>query len=45
MQWRGSRYFIEHGIGFALYEAFTIDEEDRIVFESDTASDVEDGKK
>jgi hypothetical protein len=32
---RLTRYLIEHGIGFALYEAFTIDENDRIVFESD----------
>jgi len=28
-----------------LHEAFTVDDDDRIVFESDTASDVEDGKK
>jgi hypothetical protein len=35
---RLTRYLIEHGIGFALYEAFTIDENDRIVFESDLGS-------
>jgi hypothetical protein len=32
---RLTRFLLEHGIGFALYEAFTIDEQDQIVFESD----------
>ena len=35
---RLTRYLIEHDVGFALYEAFTIDENDRIVFESDFGS-------
>jgi len=30
-----TRYLLEHEIAFGLYEAFTIDEEDQIVFESD----------
>jgi len=32
---RLTRFLLEHGIGFVLYEAFTIDEQDQIVFESD----------
>jgi hypothetical protein len=32
---RLTRFLLEHDIGFALYEAFLIDEEDQIVFESD----------
>jgi hypothetical protein len=32
---RLTRYLIEHGIAFALHEAFTIDDDDQIVFESD----------
>jgi hypothetical protein len=32
---RLTRFLLEHGIGFTLYEAFTIDEQDQIVFESD----------
>jgi hypothetical protein len=32
---RLTRYLLEHEIPFALYEAFTVDEHDRIVFESD----------
>ena len=35
---RLTRYLIEHRIGFALHEAFTIDEDDQIVFESDLES-------
>ena len=36
-----TRCLLEHGIGFVLYEAFTIDEDDQIVFESDmTGPDV-----
>ena len=30
-----TRCLLEHGIAFVLYEAFTIDEDDQIVFESD----------
>ena len=32
---RLTRYLLQHDVAFALYEAFTIDEEDQIVFESD----------
>lgn len=39
---RLTRYLLEHGIAFALYEAFTIDEDDQIVFESDLESPDED---
>jgi hypothetical protein len=37
-----TRYLLEHGIAFALYEAFTIDEDDQIVFESDLEASDED---
>jgi hypothetical protein len=32
---RLTRFLLEHGIDFTLYEAFTIDDHDQIVFESD----------
>jgi hypothetical protein len=35
---RLTRYLLQHDMPFALYEAFTIDEDDQIVFESDTES-------
>jgi hypothetical protein len=28
-----------------LHEAFTVDDDDRIVFESDTGADLDDGRK
>jgi hypothetical protein len=31
-------------VPFVLHESFTIDEDDRIVFESDTGADAVDGK-
>jgi hypothetical protein len=37
-----TRYLLEHSIAFALYEAFTIDEDDQIVFESDLEASDED---
>lgn len=37
-----TRYLLEQGIAFALYEAFTIDEDDQIVFESDLEASDED---
>ena len=37
-----TRYLLEHAIAFALYEAFTIDEDDQIVFESDLEASDED---
>jgi hypothetical protein len=42
---RLTRFLVQHDVPFVLHEAFTVDDDDRIVFESDTASDVEDGKK
>lgn len=30
-----TRCLLEHGVAFVLYEAFTVDEDDQIVFESD----------
>jgi hypothetical protein len=30
-----TRCLLEHGVAFVLYEAFTVDEDDEIVFESD----------
>ena len=32
---RLTRCLLEHGVGFVLYEAFTVDEDDQILFESD----------
>ena len=34
---RLTRFLVQHDVPFVLHEAFTVDEEDRIVFESDTA--------
>src|ERR1700720_1569912 len=42
---RLTRSLVQHDVPFALHGAFTGDDDDRIVFESDTASDIEDGKK
>lgn len=39
---RLTRFLVEHEVPFVLHEAFTIDD-DRIVFESDTGSDLADG--
>ncbi len=36
-----TRYLIQHGVLFSIYEAFTIDEDDQIVFESDLEPDEE----
>ena len=30
-----TRCLLEYGVAFVLYEAFTVDEDDQIVFESD----------
>jgi hypothetical protein len=35
-----TRFLVQHEVPFVLHEAFTIDEDDRIVFESDTGADV-----
>ena len=39
---RLTRFLMEHEVPFVLHEAFTVDEEDRIVFESDTGSELAD---
>ena len=40
---RLTRFLVQHDVPFVLHEAFTIDEDDQIVFESDTGADF-DGK-
>ena len=35
---RLTRFLVQHEVPFVLHESFTIDEEDRIVFESDTGA-------
>ena len=42
---RLTRFLVQHDVPFVLHEAFTVVDDDRIVFESDTAGDIEDGKK
>jgi hypothetical protein len=41
---RLTRFLVQHDVPFVLHEAFTIDEEDRIVFESDVGGDLDDGR-
>jgi hypothetical protein len=41
---RLTRFLVQHEVPFVLHEAFTIDEDDRIVFESDTGSDLPEGR-
>ena len=36
---RLTRFLVQHEVPFVLHESFTIDEEDRIVFESDIGAD------
>jgi hypothetical protein len=40
---RLTRFLVQHAVPFVLHEAFTIDDDDQIVFESDTGADL-DGK-
>jgi hypothetical protein len=35
-----TRFLVQHDVPFVLHEAFTVDENDRIVFESDTGVDL-----
>lgn len=35
-----TRFLVQHDVPFVLHEAFTVDENDRIVFESDTGADL-----
>lgn len=39
---RLTRFLVEHQVPFVLHEAFTVDDDDQIVFESDIGSDLED---
>jgi hypothetical protein len=41
---RLTRFLVQHDVPFVLHEAFTIDDDDQIIFESDTGADF-DGKK
>src|SRR5262245_37603242 len=41
---RLTRFLVQHDVPFVLHEAFTVDDDDRIVFESDTGADLDDGK-
>ena len=36
-----TRFLVQHEVPFVLHESFTIDENDQIVFESDTAVDLD----
>ncbi len=35
-----TRFLVQHDVPFVLHEAFTVDDNDRIVFESDTGSEL-----
>jgi len=39
---RLTRFLVEHEVPFVLHEAFTVDDDDQIVFESDTGADLAD---
>ena len=41
---RLTRFLVQHDVPFVLHEAFTIDDDDRIVFESDVGSDLDNGR-
>jgi hypothetical protein len=41
---RLTRFLVQHDVLFVLHEAFTIDDEDRIVFESDVGADLDGGR-
>jgi hypothetical protein len=36
-----TRFLVQHDVPFVLHEAFTVDDNDQIVFESDTAADLD----
>ena len=36
---RLTRFLVQHDVPFVLHEAFTVDEDDQIVFESDTGAE------
>ena len=39
---RLTRFLVQHDVPFVLTESFTVDEDDQIVFESDTGADLPD---
>jgi hypothetical protein len=39
---RLTRFLVQHEVPFVLHESFTIDDDDQIVFESDTGADLPD---
>jgi len=39
---RLTRFLVQHNVPFVLTESFTVDEDDQIVFESDTGADLPD---
>src|SRR5439155_25752402 len=41
---RLTRFLVQHDVPFVLHEAFTIDDDDQIVFESDTGTDFDEKK-
>ena len=41
---RLTRFLVQHDVPFVLHEAFTIDEDDQIVFESDTGAEFDEKK-
>ena len=40
-----TRFLVTHEVPFVLHEAFTVDDDDRIVFESDTGSEFDERGK
>lgn len=41
---RLTRFLVEHSVPYVLHEAFTVDEDDQIVFESDTGKQFDEPK-
>jgi hypothetical protein len=41
---RLTRFLVQHDVPFVLHEAFTIDDDDQIVFESDTGAEFDEKK-
>ena len=36
-----TRFLVQHDVPFVLHEAFTVDDDDQIVFESDTGAELD----
>jgi hypothetical protein len=39
-----TRFLVQHEVPFVLHESFTIDDDDQVVFESDTGADLDDDR-